>query len=159
MIQIKPDEAREFHTALLKELEDGVVHFKYEKKDGTMRWAFGTKKPDIIPVSKDIGEKYAKLLHTTADFVQKYDEFCGVDAGGGRGTQEWNEADDARDIAFGFLKLEMPKPRKASTPREPNPDMIMYWDFEAGAVRNFNIEQLRGVYVPENKKGAKIGEI
>ena len=58
---------------------------------------------------------------------------------------------DGVDVAYGLLLLEMPKPKKASTPREPNPEMIMYWDFEAQDIRNFNANQLRGMYVPEEE--------
>lgn len=38
---------------LKKMLAKGVVHFNFEKKDGTIREAYGTRNPEMIPI-KDI---------------------------------------------------------------------------------------------------------
>ena len=83
--------------------------------------------------------------------LNSYDAYCQIDAQVADGDPKLSESGDALEVAMDLMKMEMPKPKKPSTPREPNPEMIMYWDFEAGDVRNFNANQLRGIYVPEEE--------
>ena len=153
MKRFTEQEAVGYQPALLNALEKGIVLFLYQKKDGTMRYAFGTKNKDLIPVSRTVGEKYGKLLDKVSNLIDKQEAFKQVEhlEDDLKNRADYLTALDGVDVAYGLLLLEMPKPKKASTPREPNPEMIMYWDFEAQDIRNFNANQLRGMYVPEEE--------
>lgn len=55
-------------SALKKALSKGAVRFSFEKKDGTIREAYGTRNPDMIPV-KDL----PKGQESTTTAVNFYD--------------------------------------------------------------------------------------
>ena len=56
MKRFTEQEAVGYQPALLNALEKGIVLFLYQKKDGTMRYAFGTKNKDLIPVSRKVSD-------------------------------------------------------------------------------------------------------
>jgi len=130
----------ENRTALdvLKEkMVEGIAHFVYiRKSDGVEREAFGTINSELIP--KYDPEKVASLIEA-AEFGSNYLRNA-ID-------RPSNLTDDPDGYKGGLLLLDkarkpfMPKDVPAKS-KEPNLNLVTYYDLESRGWRSFGVENL-----------------
>lgn len=99
-------------TELEEHLRNGVVKFMYAKEDGSLREAYGTTKPDMLPRKKEqvLAEEYGMLAFT------------------GELTHEKKS-----ELNASFKKLQ----EKAVRDYTGNSEWVNYYDFNSGAWRKF----------------------
>lgn len=100
-------------------MHEEVVPFVYEKSDGTLRHAIGTRCELLIPPSAEKFELYERTL---------------------KDIHEIGSADHQLETLNEFF------PEKKKAPRNQNPDRVNYYDFNAPGWRNFNKEKFVGYY-------------
>lgn len=105
--------AGELVLELEKKLETSVVHFVYEKKDGTFRHSFGTRCPELLP---------KKLPEQLSDLFNKYSK-----EGSTTGA-------DAVEGLMAYMS-SVDKPKK---PYTADPAWVNYFDYQANDWRKFN---------------------
>lgn len=117
----------EFKNNLLDRLRNGIAHFTFEKSDGTLREAFGTRNNDLIPKYEE--KAVERLVEESRDFLV------------GFGTGTLIKGDDVR--LNEAIKPFLPKEKRDYTPNENN---ISYYDLEKKAWRSFNFDKLKCIH-------------
>lgn len=112
-------EASEMEDLLVKRMHQGVAHFVFKKKDGTLRTAYGTLKPELIPSVKEIAsEELFTALNNVLDVS--------------------NSEEEARKLVATIRAKELPKPEKEVAVVTAQ----RYYDLEAKAFRAFSLDSL-----------------
>lgn len=128
-------DAASLSAKLVERMRSGLALFSYRKKDGSLRTAYGTLNVSIIPTTSYTVDKLDGIMAKVEQLERTH----------AAGEDTFTVLEELKAARSGFTIDAAERRAKASRENVGN---VTYYDLEAGAWRQFVIENLNSVVIP-----------